>query len=105
MTNKVFLSFKNTNADGTRSEESEIASRLYAALVAENIPTFFSNVTLMEFGEVAYKDAIERALDETEVLVLVGCSLNNITSRWVKYEWNLMTWKFLISSQILIMYV
>lgn len=88
MTNKVFLSFKNTNADGTRSEESEIASRLYAALVAENIPTFFSNVTLMEFGEVAYKDAIERALDETDVLVLIGCSLNNITSRWVKYEWN-----------------
>jgi len=88
MKNRVFLSFKNTNADGSPSPESEIASRLYSALVEAGIPAFFSNVTLMEFGETAYKDAIERALDEAEVLVLVGTTIEHITSRWVKYEWS-----------------
>ena len=33
MKNRVFLSFKNTNADGTPSQESDIASRLYGAFV------------------------------------------------------------------------
>lgn len=88
MKNRVFLSFKNTNADGTPSPESDIASRLYGALVEAGIPAFFSNVSLMEFGETAYKDAIEKALDEAEVLVLVGTSIDHITSRWVKYEWS-----------------
>ncbi|MCI5961575.1 MAG: methyltransferase domain-containing protein [Ruminococcus sp.] len=88
MKNRVFLSFKNTNADGTPSQESDIASRLYGAFVEAGIPTFFSNVSLMEFGEAAYKDAIEKALDEAEVLVLVGTSIEHITSRWVKYEWS-----------------
>lgn len=86
--NSVFISFKNTTADGTPTTDSVVAKQLYAALVAQGIDTFFSNVTLMEFGESAYKDAIEKALDEAVVLVLLASDKEYLNSRWIKYEWS-----------------
>lgn len=88
MAYEVFISFKNTGEDGARTQESRIAETLYARLKEAGVETFFSNVTLFEFGEAAYKDAIEKAIVETKVLVVIGAALENITSTWVKYEWS-----------------
>lgn len=85
--NNVFISFKNSD-DGNPTPDALLAKQLYTELVTQGISTFFSNITLMEFGEAAYKDAIEKALDEASVLVLIATKLEYINSTWVKYEWS-----------------
>ena len=67
--------------------DSEIAEKLYAYLTNNGVNVFFSNVSLIEFGEAAYKDAIDDALDEVNIMVVIGSSPEHLSSRWWKYEW------------------
>lgn len=85
---EVFISYKNSDSDGKPTADALIAQKLYTCLLERGVTTFFSNVSLMEFGEAAYKQAIERALDEADVFVLIATKAEYIESRWVKYEWN-----------------
>lgn len=84
----AFISFKNNDATGQRTADSRIAEALYARFKDAGINAFFSNVTLFEFGETAYKDAIEHAIIDARVMVVIGTSLEYLTSTWVKYEWS-----------------
>lgn len=84
----AFISFKNNDATGQRTADSRIAEALYARFKDAGINVFFSNVTLFEFGETAYKDAIEHAIIDARVMVVIGTSLEYLTSTWVKYEWS-----------------
>lgn len=84
----AFISFKNNDATGQRTADSRIAEALYAQFKDAGINAFFSNVTLFEFGETAYKDAIEHAIIDARVMVVIGTSLEHLTSTWVKYEWS-----------------
>ncbi len=84
----AFISFKNNDASGQRTADSRIAEALYARFKDAGINVFFSNVTLFEFGETAYKDAIEHAIIDARVMVVIGTSLEYLTSTWVKYEWS-----------------
>lgn len=84
----AFISFKNKDATGQRTADSRIAEALYARFKGAGINAFFSNVTLFEFGETAYKDAIEHAIIDARVMVVIGTSLEYLTSTWVKYEWS-----------------
>ncbi len=83
---QVFLSFKNTD-NGEKTNDSQIAEKLYAYLLGKGINVFFSNVSLLEFGEAAYKDAIDEALDSVELMVVLGSKPEYLTSQWCKYEW------------------
>lgn len=84
----AFISFKNNDATGQRTADSRIAEALYARFKDAGINAFFSNVTLFEFGETAYKNAIEHAIIDARVMVVIGTSLEYLTSTWVKYEWS-----------------
>ena len=84
----AFISFKNNDASGQRTADSRIAEALYARFKDAGINVFFSNVTLFEFGETAYKDAIEHAIIDARVMVVIGTCLDYLTSTWVKYEWS-----------------
>ena len=86
--NSVFISFKNSNPDGSPTSDSILAKQLYTKLLEQGIATFFSNVTLIEFGEAAYKEAIEKALDEVTILVVIANNADYLSSRWIKYEWS-----------------
>ena len=83
----VFISYKNSD-DGKPTEDSKIADALYARLCSIGVNTFYSNITLIETGSSLYKEAIEQALDEATVLILIGTRVDYIESRWVKYEWS-----------------
>lgn len=87
MKNKVFISYKNT-INGVPTKDSKMAEELHGELVRSGINTFFADKTLLEFGTDQYKDQIDAELDECIVLVVVGTSVENILSRWVKYEWD-----------------
>lgn len=83
---QVFLSFKNTD-NGQKTNDCQVAEKLYAYLLGKGINVFFSNVSLLEFGESAYKDAIDDALDSVELMVAIGSKAEYLTSQWCKYEW------------------
>lgn len=85
---QVFLSFKNSNDDGSPTIDSKMGEELYTALVKDGISVFFSNKTLPLLGMAQYKAAIDEALDEVEILVAIGTSKENLNSNWVRYEWD-----------------
>ncbi len=86
MNYQVFLSFKNTS-NGQSTIDSQVGESLYAYLTNKGINVFFSNVSLLEFGESAYKDAIDDALDEVNMMVVIGSEPEYLSSKWCKYEW------------------
>ena len=86
MAYKVFISYKNSDSSGNRTQESKIAETMYSLLMARGIDVFYSNRSLLDFGEAAYKSAIEKALDEAEILIVMASSVENLTSSWVSYE-------------------
>lgn len=83
----VFISFKNTGDDGRRADDAMLAELVYRELCARKIPTFYSNVTLLQLGESVYKRSIDGALDTAKVLIVIGTRLEYIESRWIGYEW------------------
>lgn len=84
----IFISFKNHDHEGGLTRDRELAEGLYRALTARGAQVFFSLFTLKEMGQAEYKRAINAALDQASVLVVVGTSAANVRSRWVEYEWS-----------------
>lgn len=76
---EVFLSAKK--------EDYPDAKRVYDYLTSHGMSVFFSDQTLPTLGNSDYRDEIDRALDETEHMVVVTTSKNNVESEWVKAEW------------------
>ena len=83
---EVFISFKNSDERGDPTEDALIASELFQELSKRGINAFYSNVRLLQFGEAAYKKAIDEALDEADVFVAVASKKEYLESRWVSYE-------------------
>ncbi|MBO5935359.1 MAG: TIR domain-containing protein [Clostridia bacterium] len=83
---KVFISFKNTD-NGAETKDAVMANELYRVLTENNIPTFFSKVSILESGEGDYRNLIDAALDECSILIAVGTRKEYLESKWVKYEY------------------
>ncbi len=81
----VFISFKNTAPGGGLTVDRTIAERLHMKLRDEGLEVFFSEKDL---SNAAFMDQIYQALDEADLLILVGTSVDYINSRWVKSEWS-----------------
>lgn len=85
---EVFLSFKNSDANGNTTKERTMAKELYNALTNRGISVFYSNETLSICGAAQYKTEIDKALDEAVILIAVGASRESLESSWVRYEWD-----------------
>ncbi|MBR6045557.1 MAG: methyltransferase domain-containing protein [Ruminococcus sp.] len=83
----VFISYPNTDEDGHRLKEAELAEKLYNILTKKGLPVFFSDKSLFEQGIGDYKKAIDKALGEASVLIVLGTDINNITKGWVEHEY------------------
>jgi len=81
----VFISFKNTAPGGGLTVDRTIAERLHMKLRDEGLEVFFSEKDL---SNAAFMEQIYQALDEADMLILVGTSVEHINSRWVKSEWS-----------------
>ena len=84
---RVFISYKNT-VNGISTMDSQMAKALYMHLKNAGITTFFAGISLATLGADRYKEMIDEILDESVILIVVGTSLENIQSSWVKYEWD-----------------
>ncbi len=83
----VFISYKNSDAQGDLTQDAKLAFALHDALEEHGIKAFCSTLSLTRMGQSAYKDAINQALDAARIMVVVGTNIDNILSPWVKYEW------------------
>lgn len=77
----VFISYK--------SEDQIYANRIYDLLIQKGYKVFFSKETLPALGSDDYHREIDGAINRTKNMIVVTTSSENITSKWVDYEWRL----------------
>lgn len=88
MSYQVFISFKKSHQSKTLTPDAVVAEKIYKLLRGNSVKTFYSEESLAECGAGQFSRAIENALDEAKVLVLVGSCREHIESRWVEAEWD-----------------
>ena len=76
----VFISRKTADA--------ALANKLYQHFRAQGLNVFESHETLPAQGNSDFRKAIDNALDECKHMVVVGSSVENISSPWVEAEWS-----------------
>lgn len=84
----IFISYKETNQDGSRTKDSIEAQKLYEKLTLQGYKVFFSRITLEDKAGTQYEPYIYAALSSSKVMLTVCSSRENIESAWVKNEWS-----------------
>lgn len=82
----VFISFKNTGADGEKAQDYYMAKDLYDALNSNGIQVFFSPESIRKNAVYNYSEYIDSAIESSDILIAVGSSEDNFRSKWVNYE-------------------
>lgn len=82
----IFISYRNTDSNGSITRDAVMAESLYKALRARGYNPFFSKYSLDNIGRSDYITVINNALDSARVFIAVGSSRENLNSRWVKRE-------------------
>ena len=75
----VFLSYK--------SEDHRIAMKVNRFLTENGLTVFFSEESLSDFGMSEYSESIDKAIDASKHMIVVGSRIEHLTQGWVKYEW------------------
>jgi hypothetical protein len=84
----VFVSCKTLDDAGQPTRDVSIAERVVADLASQGTRAFFGLQSLETLGASDYKRAIDDALEQAEVLVVVGTTPRHLASGWVRYEWD-----------------
>jgi len=84
----VFICYKETDANGRRTQDSVLANDLYHQLTQEGFKVFFSRITLEDKLGVAYEPYIFAALNSSKVMVVIGTKPEYFNAVWVKNEWS-----------------
>ncbi len=84
----VFICYKETDANGRRTQDSVLATELYHELTRENYKVFFSRITLEDKLGTAYEPYIFAALNSAKVMVVLGTRPEHFNAVWVKNEWS-----------------
>ena len=84
----IFISYKETDANGNRTKDSVEAQKLYEKLTEEGYKVFFSRITLEDKIGTEYEPYIYSALYSSKVMLTVCSSKENLEAVWVKNEWS-----------------
>ena len=84
----VFICYKETDANGRRTQDSVLANDLYHQLTQEGFKVFFSRITLEDKLGTAYEPYIFAALNSAKVMVVIGTKEEYFNAVWVKNEWS-----------------
>ncbi len=84
----VFICYKETDANGRRTQDSVLAQDLYFQLKQEGFKVFFSRITLEDKLGSAYEPYIFAALNSAKVMVVLGTKAEYFNAVWVKNEWS-----------------
>ena len=84
----VFICYKESDANGGRTEDSVLAQKIFEELTLKDYRVFFSKISLeSKLGE-EYEPYIFAALNSAKVMLVVGTEYNYINSIWVRNEWS-----------------
>jgi len=84
----VFICYKETNADGSRSKDSVIANEIYYQLTQEGFKVFYAAVTLEDKLGQEYEPYIFAALNSAKVMLVIGTKPEHFDAVWVRNEWS-----------------
>jgi flagellar motor switch protein FliN len=70
-----------------KSQDYDIARKVYKLLTDHKINTFFSDETLKQLGNSDYRNEIDNNLDAAEHMIVVTTSGEHVRSKWVEAEW------------------
>lgn len=84
----VFICYKETDANGRRTQDSVIAQELYYELTEMGYKVFFARITLEDKLGSAYEPFIFAALNSSKVMVALGTKPEHFQAVWVKNEWS-----------------
>ena len=84
----VFICYKETDADGQRTHDSQWAQDIYYGLTEHGYKVFFSRITLEDKLGQQYEPYIFAALNSAKVMVVVGSKPEYFNAVWVKNEWS-----------------
>lgn len=84
----VFISYKQhvEKSDTISTEEAGWAAEIYKRLTKCGLRVFYGEVSLNE-GTAGWEPHIYSALKSSKYLIVLGSSVKNIDSAWVKNEW------------------
>ncbi|MBR6676923.1 MAG: toll/interleukin-1 receptor domain-containing protein, partial [Clostridia bacterium] len=84
----VFICYKETDENGSRTVDSVIAYDIYDALCAKGLKVFFARVTLEDKLDRQYEPYIFAALNTAKVMLCIGTKYDYFNAVWVKNEWS-----------------
>lgn len=84
----IFISYKESDENGNRTEDSRIASEVYNFLTNKGFKVFCSQITLDEKGVGEYEPYIFASLHSSKVMLLIGTKIEHINATWVHNEWS-----------------
>ena len=84
----MFICYKETAEDGSRTEDSVLAQDVYEALIAKGLKVFFSRITLEDKLGTQYEPYIYAALSSAKVMLAFGTTYEYYDAVWVKNEWS-----------------
>ncbi len=70
-----------------KSSDYPLAKDIYEFLASNGLNIFLSEESLPNIGGAEYMKEIDEALESSQHLIVVGSSLENISSSWVEAEW------------------
>lgn len=84
----VFICYKETDASGSRTQDSVIANDIYYQLTNEGYKVFYAAITLEGKLGSAYEPIIFAALNSAKVMLAIGTKPEYFNAVWVKNEWS-----------------
>lgn len=83
----VFICYKESDDQGTRTKDSVLAQDMYYQLIREGYKVFFARVTLEGKLGTEYEPYIFAALNSAKVMIVLGTKKEHFEATWVKNEW------------------
>ena len=84
----VFICYKESETDGSRTRDSILAQEIYYQLTEQGRRVFFSRITLEDKAGAEYEPYIFAALNSAKVMIVVTTSAEHVNAVWVKNEWS-----------------
>ena len=84
----VFICYKESDENGGRTVDSELAHDIYDVLTEKRYKVFYSRITLKAKLGQDYEPYIFSALNSAKVMLSIGTKFEYFNAVWVKNEWS-----------------
>ena len=84
----IFICYKETGENGSRTNDSVLAQELYYQLTNAGYKVFFSRITLESKLGQQYEPYIFAALNSAKIMLVIGTCKEHFEAVWVRNEWS-----------------